>query len=179
VPSGQPSHPDDDADPSGACTRREYSFDDNSNRSTLATSTSDVGAACTSTDATTTSYSYDSADRLTTTGTVYDAFGRTTTQASGATIGYYANDLVRQQTSGTSRQTWTLDAADRLATWTTESSSSGTWTQTASKTNHYSADGDSPSWTAEDSSGTINRECVVSTANWTRSPVSPAQQCSS
>jgi hypothetical protein len=62
-------------------------------------------AACTSAGATTTSYSYDSADRLVTSGTVYDALGRTTTQASGATIGYYANDLVHQQTSGTSRQT--------------------------------------------------------------------------
>ncbi|MFF7757091.1 DNRLRE domain-containing protein [Streptomyces griseorubiginosus] len=148
----------DDTDPSGACTRRAYTFDDNSNRSTLATSTSDVGAVCSSSGATTTSYSYDSADRLETSGTVYDAFGRTTTQASGATIGYYANDLVRQQTSGTSRQTWTLDAAGRLATWTTESDTSGTWTQSASKTNHYGADGDSPSWTAEDSGGTITRD---------------------
>ncbi|MEU5312279.1 hypothetical protein [Streptomyces sp. NPDC021562] len=49
--------------------------------------TADVGAACTSTGETTTSYTYDSADRLETTGTVYDAFGRTTTQASGAVIG--------------------------------------------------------------------------------------------
>ncbi|WP_294002243.1 hypothetical protein [Streptomyces sp.] len=95
----------DDTAPDGACTRRDYTFDDNPNRSALATSASDVGAACTSTGATTTSYSYYSADRLVTSGTVYDALGRTTTQASGATIGYYANDLVHQQTSGTSRQT--------------------------------------------------------------------------
>ncbi|UXX91292.1 hypothetical protein N7U49_01030 [Streptomyces sp. AD2-2] len=108
--------------------------------------------ACTSTSATTTSYSYDSADRLQTTGTVYDTFGRTTTQASGATIGYYANDLVRQQASGTSRQTWTLHAAGRLGAWTTESNSSGTWTQTGSKSNHYGADGDSPDWIQESSS---------------------------
>ncbi|MGW5651541.1 DNRLRE domain-containing protein [Streptomyces humi] len=147
----------DDTDPDGACTRRDYTFDNNTNRTALATSTSDVGAACTSTGATTTSYAYDSADRLVTSGTVYDAFGRTTTQASGATIGYYANDLVRQQTSGTSRQTWTLDAAGRLAAWTTESNSSGTWTQTAAKTNHYGADGDSPDWTQETSSS-ISRD---------------------
>ncbi|WP_406129525.1 RHS repeat-associated core domain-containing protein [Streptomyces sp. NBC_00989] len=141
----------DDTDPDGACTRRDYTFDNNTNRTGLATSISDVGAACTSTGATSTSYSYDSADRLTTTGTVYDAFGRTTTQASGATIGYYANDLVRQQTSRTSRQTWTLDAASRLAAWTTESNSSGTWAQTATKTNHYGSDGDSPDWIQETS----------------------------
>ncbi|MFG3125592.1 DNRLRE domain-containing protein [Streptomyces sp. NPDC048201] len=148
----------DDTDPSGACTRRDYTFDDDGNRSSLATATSDIGAACTSTGATTRSYSYDSADRLVTSGTGYDAFGRTTTQASGATVGYYADDLVRQQTSGTDRQTWTQDAVGRLASWTTESSGGGTWTQTGTRTNHYGADGDSPSWTAEDSSGTITRD---------------------
>ncbi|MFJ8493715.1 DNRLRE domain-containing protein [Streptomyces sp. NPDC094038] len=142
----------DDTDPDGICTRRDYTFDNNTNRTALAVATSDVSAACTSTGATTTSYSYDSADRLTTSGTVYDAFGRTTTQASGATIGYYANDLVRQQTSGTSRQTWNLDAAGRLASWTTESNSSGSWTQTGSRTNHYGSDTDSPDWIQETSS---------------------------
>ncbi|MEU9413496.1 DNRLRE domain-containing protein [Streptomyces sp. NPDC048281] len=147
----------DDTDPDGACTRRDYAFDKNTNRTALATSASDVGAACTSTGATTTSYSYDSADRLVTSGTVYDAFGRTTTQASGATVGYYANDLVRQQTSGTSRQTWNLDAAGRLAAWTTETQGSdGTWTQTGSKTDHYGSDGDSPDWIQETAS-TITR----------------------
>jgi RHS repeat-associated protein len=147
----------DDTDPDGACTRRDYTFDKNTNRTALATSVSDVGAACPSTGATTTSYSYDSADRLVTSGTVYDALGRTTIQASGANVGYYANDLVRQQTSGTSRQTWNLDAAGRLAAWTTETQGSdGTWTQTGSKTAHYSADGDSPDWIQETAS-TITR----------------------
>lgn len=147
----------DDTDPNGACTRRDYTFDGNTNRTALATSTSDVGVACTSTGATTTSYAYDSADRLETSGTVYDAFGRTTTQASGATIGYYADDLVRQQTSGTNRQTWTLDAADRLASWTTETQATdGTWSQTAAKTNHYGGDSDSPDWVQETAS-TVTR----------------------
>ncbi|RZU46275.1 RHS repeat-associated protein [Streptomyces sp. BK022] len=148
----------DDSDPNGACTRRDYAFDDNSNRTSLATETADVGAACTSTGATTRSSTYDSADRLVTSGTAYDAFGRTTTQASGATTGYYANDLVRQQTTGSDRQTWTQDAAGRLASWTTETNSGGTWTATAARSNHYGADGDSPTWTAEDSSGTITRD---------------------
>jgi RHS repeat-associated protein len=142
----------DDTSADSSCTRRSYTFDNNTNRTALATSTSDVSSACTSTGATTTSYTYDTADRLQASGTVYDAFGRTTTQASGATIGYYANDLARTQTSGTNRQTWTLDAAGRLAAWTTESDSTGTWTQTASKTNHYGGDGDSPDWTQETSS---------------------------
>ncbi|MFJ3826307.1 DNRLRE domain-containing protein [Streptomyces nodosus] len=140
----------DDTDPDGACTRRDYTFDKNTNRTALAVAISDVDADCTSTDATTTSYTYDSADRLITTGTVYDALGRTTTQATGATIGYYANDLVRQQTANDKRQTWNLDAAGRLAAWTTETQSTdGTWTQTAAKTNHYGSDSDSPDWTQE------------------------------
>ncbi|MDX2647904.1 hypothetical protein PV341_30900 [Streptomyces sp. PA03-1a] len=142
----------DDTAPDGSCTRRDYTFDNNTNRTALAVATSDVDTACTSTGATTTSYTYDSADRLTAAGTIYDAFGRTTTQTSGATIGYYTNDLVRNQTSGTSRQTWTLDAAGRLAAWTTETNTSGTWTQTASKTNHYGGEGDSPDWTQESAS---------------------------
>ncbi|MDT9698293.1 DNRLRE domain-containing protein [Streptomyces sp. P17] len=146
----------DDTNPDGACTRRDYTFDNNTNRTAYAVATGDVGAACTSTGATTASYSYDSADRLVTSGTVFDAFGRTTAQASGATIGYYANDLVRQQTSGSSRQTWNLDAAGRLATWTTESNSGGTWAQTASKTGHYGSDTDSPDWIQETST-TITR----------------------
>ncbi|MER5754040.1 DNRLRE domain-containing protein [Streptomyces sp. NPDC002088] len=147
----------DETAPDGTCTRRDYTFDTNTNRTALAAMTSDAGTACTSTGATTTSYAYDSADRLESTGTVYDAFGRTTTQASGATIGYYANDLVRQQTSGTSRQTWNLDAAGRLAAWTTESQGTdGTWTQTGSRTSHYGSDTDSPDWTQETSS-TITR----------------------
>ncbi|MGY4742873.1 DNRLRE domain-containing protein [Streptomyces sp. ATMOS53] len=146
----------DGVDPDGSCTRRDYAFDNNTNRTALAVATSDVGAACTSTGATTTSYAYDSADRLVTSGTVYDAFGRTTTQASGATIGYYVNDLVHQQTSDASRQTWSLDAAGRLASWTTETQSSGTWSQTGSKTNHYGADGDSPDWIQE-AVGTLTR----------------------
>ncbi|WP_405803520.1 hypothetical protein OG729_00540 [Streptomyces sp. NBC_00210] len=92
-------------------------------------------------------------------GIVYDAFGRTTTQASGATIGYYTNDLVRQQTTVTSRQTWTLDAAQRLAAWTTESTADGgaTWTQTGAKTNHYGSGSDSPDWIKEDTAGVISR----------------------
>ncbi|MGW3131073.1 DNRLRE domain-containing protein [Streptomyces sp. NPDC001123] len=147
----------DDTAPDGTCTRRGYSFDDNTNRTGLATSVSAAGAACTSTGASGTTNTYDSADRLVNAGIVYDAFGRTTTQASGATVAYYANDLVKKQTSGTNRQTWTLDAAQRLAAWTTETNNAGTWTQTGNKVNHYGNNGDSPDWITEDTAGTITR----------------------
>ncbi|MEU6347183.1 RHS repeat-associated core domain-containing protein [Streptomyces sp. NPDC046977] len=148
----------DEVNPDGSCSRREYSFDDNSNRKALTTSTSAAGDDCTSNGATVLSYTYDSADRLTASGTVYDAFGRTVTQASGATINYYADDMVRQRITGGSRSTWTLDAVGRLAAWTTElQGGDGAWTQVGAKKNHYGGDGDSPVWVEEDSNGTITR----------------------
>ncbi|MFF1847071.1 DNRLRE domain-containing protein [Streptomyces sp. NPDC058217] len=147
----------DDAAPSGSCTRRSYSFDANSNRVGLSTATSAVDAGCTSTGATETTSGYDSADRLIAPGIAYDAFGRTTTQSSGATVGYHANDLVRQQTTGTSRQTWSLDPAGRLASWTTETNNAGTWSQTGAKTNHYGSTSDNPDWISEDAAGSITR----------------------
>ncbi|WP_308189029.1 RHS repeat-associated core domain-containing protein [Streptacidiphilus sp. ASG 303] len=145
----------DDTGTDNSCTRRSYGFDANTNRTSYATATSAPGSPCaTGTAATLT---YDSADRLITAGTVYDAFGRTTTQAGGNQLAYYTNDLVRSQTSGGKRQTWALDPAGRLASWTTETTpdSGTTWNLTAAKTNHYGNSSDSPDWTLENSTGRI------------------------
>ncbi|MEU0217975.1 RHS repeat-associated core domain-containing protein [Streptomyces sp. NPDC006265] len=148
----------DDTAADETCTRRAYTLDANSNRTGLATSTGTAGTGCTDTGATTVTNTYDSADRLIASGVSYDASGRTTTQAGGATIEYYAHDLLRRQTTGTQRQTWGLDAAGRLASWTTErQNTDGTWSQTGQKANHYGSANDSPDWVAEDSSGTISR----------------------
>ncbi|WP_328884731.1 DNRLRE domain-containing protein [Streptomyces sp. NBC_00299] len=139
------------------CTRRAYTFDKRSNRSALATTTAASASACTSTGATTTSYTYDSADRLVNSGYTYDAFGRTTA-LPGSTISYYTNDLAYQQTSSGKRQTWQLDAALRFRSWKVETGSGTTWTQTASKTNHYDGDGDNPRWITEDTTtGAVTR----------------------
>ncbi|MEV6326459.1 DNRLRE domain-containing protein [Streptomyces sp. NPDC051909] len=139
------------------CTRRTYGFDKRTNRTSLTTAEGAAGAACPTTGGTATSYTYDSADRLIDTGYVYDAFGRTTA-LPGSQIGYYANDLVHQQTSGTQRQTWQLDAAQRRRSWTVEENTSGTWAQTAAKVNHYDADSDNPRWITEDTiDGTVTR----------------------
>jgi RHS repeat-associated protein len=148
----------DDTAADGSCTRRAYTFDNNTNRTGLATSTSTPDTACTDTGATTVSNTYDSADRLVATGVGYDAFGRTTTEANGTAVEYYTNDLVHRQTLGTTRQTWDLDAASRLASWTTETQNPDTtWSQTGNKLNHYGSDSDSPSWMADISAGTIAR----------------------
>lgn len=140
-------------------THRSYTFDNNTNRTGLTTTVDNPdGSAGTPT---TTSSTYDSADRLQTvngTGVTYDAFGRTTTQADGTSLAYYANDLAHQETAGNTRQTWTLDPASRIAAWTTETNNTGTWTTSATKTNHYGNDADSPDWTTEDTTGTITRD---------------------
>ncbi|MEU9456700.1 hypothetical protein [Streptomyces sp. NPDC048277] len=139
------------------CVTRSYTLDKNANRQTLATAAAEPGLACTTTGATTTSHTYDSADRLVDSGYTYDVFGRTTA-APGTTLAYYTNDLVRQQTAGSQRQTWALDSQLRFRGWTVESNASGSWTQTQSKLNHYSSDTDTPRWTVEDTApGAVTR----------------------
>ncbi|MFH9983350.1 RHS repeat-associated core domain-containing protein [Streptomyces sp. NPDC017179] len=146
-----------DTSTDAVCTTRSYTFDKNTNRKTMATATAAVNADCTTAGATTTNYTYDSADRLVNTGYVYDAFGRTTAKP-GTTLAYYANDLAQQQTAGTQRQTWTLDSNLRFRAFTTETNNASTWTQTGSKLNHYDTDGDSPRWIVENTAnGAVTR----------------------
>ncbi|MFI1106046.1 DNRLRE domain-containing protein [Streptomyces melanogenes] len=138
------------------CTTRSYGYDKNSNRTSLATATAAVNADCTTTGATTTTNTFDSADRLVNPGYTYDAFGRTTA-LPGSTIGYYTTDLVQQQTAGNNRQTWALDSAMRFRAWSTESNASGSWSPTGSKVNHYDSDADKPRWITEDTAGSLTR----------------------
>ncbi|MCB5167675.1 DNRLRE domain-containing protein [Streptomyces bambusae] len=139
------------------CTTRGYGFDSRTNRTSLTTATGTPGADCPTTGGTTATSAYDSADRLVDAGYVYDAFGRTTA-LPGSSLGYYANDLVHQQTAGGERRTWQLDAAHRLRSWKTESGGGSTWTQTGSKVNHFDGDGDNPRWITEDTAtGTVTR----------------------
>ncbi|MFJ9428388.1 DNRLRE domain-containing protein [Streptomyces sp. NPDC101490] len=141
----------------GTCATRTYTFDQRTNRTALTTAEGEADAACPTTGGTTTTHTYDSADRLTGTGYVYDAFGRTTT-LPGSRIGYYANDLVHRQTANGQRQTWQLDAAHRFRSWTVEEDTDGTWAQTATKVNHYGGDGDNPRWITENPvDGTLTR----------------------
>ncbi|MFI5763161.1 RHS repeat-associated core domain-containing protein [Streptomyces sp. NPDC051563] len=139
------------------CVTRSYTFDKNSNRKTRSTAAADPGLDCTTSGATTTTHTYDTADRLVDSGYTYDAFGRTTA-TPGTTHAYYTNDLVRQQTAGSQRQTWTLDSQLRFRGWTVESNASGSWTQTQSKLNHYSSEVDSPRWIVENTAtGAVTR----------------------
>ncbi|MFD3532641.1 DNRLRE domain-containing protein [Streptomyces sp. NPDC058664] len=140
------------------CTRRTYVFDNRTNRKSLTSETGTPGTDCPAAGGTTVSHTYDSADRLVDTAYVYDAFGRTTAAPGHGTISYYANDLAYQQTANGRRQTWQLDAAHRFRSFKTETGGGSTWTQTASKINHYDSDGDNPRWIVEDTAtGALTR----------------------
>ncbi|KPI14873.1 RHS repeat-associated core domain containing protein-containing protein [Actinobacteria bacterium OK074] len=139
------------------CTVRKYTFDQRANRTGTTTLTGTPGTDCPTTGGTSATSAYDSADRAVNSGYAYDAFGRTTALPSGAALEYYANDLARRQTVGTSRQTWTLDPLLRTSSWTVETGSGSAWTQTQAKTNHYASDGDSPRWITENTGGTVTR----------------------
>ncbi|AXG79034.1 hypothetical protein DVK44_16545 [Streptomyces paludis] len=149
-----------DVDESGTygSQHRAYSFDANSNRTRLVSARDQDGTPV----STTTDYTYDTADSLTGTGITYDAFGRTLTKP-GTTFGYYANDLVRRQTCGDRRKTWSLDAQGRLASSTAETlDGQGAVTASVSSVNHYRNGTDSPSWTVEDVAANLRSRNVTS-----------------
>lgn len=137
------------------CTTRVYTFNANSNRTARTTSSDDCDSSTNDTTTATTSYTYDSADRLVNSGYAYDAFGRTTTSGN-TTLSYYTNDLIASETLGTSRNTWALDAAGRLAVQKSQTQAGdGTWTTSSTTVNHYGTGGDSPAWTK--TGATVNR----------------------
>ncbi|WP_434597657.1 DNRLRE domain-containing protein [Streptomyces sp. A5-4] len=128
------------------CVTRAYAFDANSNRTSLTTRSDDCDSATDDTVEDTVRYAHDSADRLTT--HTYDDFGRTTAK-DGTDLAFYTNDLATTQTRGSSRSTWQLDAAGRLAVQATESKNGTAWQRDTTVTNHYGCACDSPTWTTD------------------------------
>ena len=140
------------------CVLRSYSFDSSTNRTGMRTYNPSVGGQCQdSTAATTRSWSYDTADRNIDSGYGHDALGKVTTvpgidtsagQAAGSlTNTYYANDLPRTASQGSTTTTYTLDVdSERNRAYATT-----TGGITTSHTNHFSDDADSPTWTTESS----------------------------
>lgn len=158
-PAGRLTQTDDttiNLDGTSSCQRRGYTFDRNGNRTTqtVATTTN----ACSSTTATTTSRSYDAADRPTTAGYVYDPMGRqttipsadTTAKTGNATISYYDTDTVATITQGTTNLTYSLDGAGRRLV--TDTRINGALIDTT--TRHYTDDSDNPSWSVAVAAGT-------------------------
>ncbi|MFF3246450.1 DNRLRE domain-containing protein [Streptomyces sp. NPDC002870] len=92
-------------------------------------------------------FAFDSADRPIDSGYSYDAFSRWLTRPDGTTQKYFANDLASQETTGGNRQSWTLDAEGRPASWTTEQQNQdSTWSLVDTTTSHYAEEGGQPSW---------------------------------
>ena len=149
----------------GGCVTRVYGFGATaagtaSGRTSLATYDPASDGTCqTTTSATTSSWTYDTADRVNTTGYSYDSLGRTTTVPATDTqnidggdlsVAYNINDLVRTIQQGTNPSaSYTIDVDNqRIRNWT---DTSGT-----THINHYNAISDSPSWT--DDGGGISRD---------------------
>ncbi|MFI6810863.1 DNRLRE domain-containing protein [Nonomuraea sp. NPDC050328] len=118
------------------CEKRTYTYDANTNRTKLAAEDCEGKV-------TETGYAYDAADRLTGEGIAYDQLGRTTA-LPGSTFEYHVNDFVHRQTVGERTMTWTLDAADRIRSFTGPAGTT---------VNHYDGEGDTPSWAAEADGG--------------------------
>jgi RHS repeat-associated protein len=145
----------------GSCATRNYTFSPSGNRNALTSYAPATDGQCQSTtSASSTTWTYDTADRVTTAGYSYDILGRTSAVPSADTTSggesltptYHVNDLVRTLTQGTRTTTYTLDVdAQRIRSWT---DSDGTTTTT--RINHFSDASDSPSWTDE-SNGTWTR----------------------
>jgi RHS repeat-associated protein len=150
----------------GGCTIRTYGYDADSNRLSLNTKAPAADGACdTAATGTTTSHTYDAADRISDTGFTYDSFGRITTVPSAVTgtvitASYYANDMVRTLSSSGTTRTWTLDPTLGRARTVADSGSGPV------RTYHYASDGDNPAWTAEDTTGT----------HWIRYITGPSEQ---
>ena len=166
------------------CVTRVYGFTGDSNRTSLTSYGPDVAGGCQATTvAASSSYSYDSADRLTTSGYVYDRMGRSTTVpkvhtsnaddqlAGDLAVTYAANDMVAslQQTvsdptSGVAqvrRQAFSLDGSDRVST--TKGFTDGV--QLSEKLDHYDGESDSPAWT---STKTRPDASTAWTSSWNR-----------
>ncbi|MBQ1021086.1 RHS repeat-associated core domain-containing protein [Micromonospora sp. D93] len=142
----------------GQCTVRNYVLDSATNRNNANTFSPSVGGACqTATPTNSRTWDYDSGDRTTGAGYVYDSLGRSTeipaidAPSGGGVnpqISYHTNDMVRSITQGARTATYTLDVvSNRFRSYSDNASGA-----TVTKRNHYSEDGDKPSWIDEGSS---------------------------
>ncbi|GII33574.1 phospholipase A2 [Planotetraspora mira] len=137
---------------SGTCARRRYGYDANSNRTALTRS------GCDGSGAVTENHVYDGGDRLADSGYVYDAYGRTTATPGGLKVDYYNTDLVKTMTSGSVRQSYTLDPQLRRDTTVLAQQSGGVWNNVSTRIEHFDADDDTPAWVVEDTtSGAVTR----------------------
>jgi hypothetical protein len=135
----------------GQCTTRAYTYDADSNRTSLTSYTPASTGACQTSNGTTTE-AYDSADRATNSGYAYDTQGDITTTPSAdaggtgdVTAAYYADDMLASQTQNGATITWTLDPTQGRFTSYTQGG--------VTYTNHYSDTSNTPAWVSASNGG--------------------------
>jgi YD repeat-containing protein len=133
------------------CTTRAYAYDEESNRTGLATSGPGSEGKCSDEGAASERHLYDEVGRLIDPGTTYDSLGNATS-LPGADAGgqpmtstYYADNQVRTQTQNEETVTYSYDPSGRAR----EAVSSGKTSSTV--VSHYSGAGTTPAWTSEGS----------------------------
>lgn len=139
----------------GECTTRTYTYNANSDRTSLVTAKPGPNGACTAANPSNETYTYDSADRLTNSGYTYDTLGDITTtpsdDAGGSgdlTATYYDDGMLASQSQSGQTSTWSLDPTQQRAA----SSTAGGVTIT----DHYTDGSNNPTWTSS-SNGTWDR----------------------
>jgi RHS repeat-associated protein len=140
--------------PAGSgCTTRLYGYDADTNRTSQTTRSPGTGGVCATEGGTTTSHSYDSADRLLDSGATYETFGGITSLPAGDAGGtaltstYFANGALASQTQNGQTNGYHLDPEHR------ERELVATGTKTLTMVQHFAGSGDSPSWAAEGATG--------------------------
>jgi RHS repeat-associated protein len=140
----------------GSCTTRVYSYDADSNRTSLTTRSPGIGGVCAEFGGTIKNYSYDAADRLLAEGLTYDSFGRITklpgSLAGGKelTTSYFANDMVATQSQNGVTNSFELDATLRQRSRLQAGGLEGV------EVFHYDNASDSPAWTERGTAWTRN-----------------------
>ncbi len=138
-------------EPAGeGCTTRLYSYDEESNRTSLTTLKPGNEGKCATEGGTSENHTYDVANRLTDPGVTYETFGDSTKlPASDAgkyelTSSYYVDGQVASQTQHEETLNYSYDPDGR--TLETETSKGATKTTTSS---HYPGPGEAISWISE------------------------------
>jgi RHS repeat-associated protein len=144
------------------CTTRVYTYEEDTNRTSLTTHEPGTEGKCTTEGAgSEEKHTYDTADRLTDAGVSYNVFGDITAlpdtdvggkeASEGLTSEYYVDNQLASQKQGEQTIGYNLDPTGR----TIETVAAGKRAETV--TNHYAGPGDTPAWTSN-TSGETTRE---------------------
>jgi RHS repeat-associated protein len=133
----------------GGCTTRLYTYDEDTNRTTMTTRAPGTEGKCATSGGSTEVHLYDTADRLLDTGTAYSTFGDITALPAGDAGGselssaYYVDNQAQSQTQNGQTIGYNLDPISRVR----ETVSTGKIVATV--TNHFDGGASEPAWSSE------------------------------